>query len=92
MKRAKVTFLGDVLDTGHRFFVKQKAVELGLKGYCRQSNANQIETEIEGSSKAVDEFLRFVEQGVSLQSESNHFTIELFDTLVGYKTMQSDII
>ncbi|WP_042475586.1 acylphosphatase [Bacillus ndiopicus] len=92
MKRVRVIFSGDATGTGHRFFIKQKAFELGLKGYCILNEKNNIEAEIEGTTAAVDEFIHFVEQGVSLQAQSNRFTLEIFDSLKGYKTMKTDII
>ena len=91
-KRVKILFFGDVKDNGHRFFIKQKAIELGLKGYCELNNAQQLEVEVEGSTNAVDEFIHFAQKGVSLQAESNQFTLEIFDNLKGYKVMKSDIV
>ena len=91
-KSIKVIFFGDVKGTGHRFFIKQKAIELGLKGYCQLNSNNQLEVEVEGRTNAVDEFIHFVQKGVSLQAASNQFTLEVFDDLKGYKGMQSDIV
>lgn len=48
--------------------------------------------EVEGRTAAIDEFIHFVEKGVSIQSESNEFTLELFDDLKGYNVMESDIV
>ncbi|MFF2796429.1 acylphosphatase [Lysinibacillus xylanilyticus] len=91
-KRALIKFFGDVYGTGYRFFIKQKAIELGLKGYCKLNIQDQIEVEVEGSKKALDEFLIFVQKGVSPQADSNSFTLELFDDLKGYTRMESDIV
>ena len=91
-KRVKIIFFGDVKDNGHRFFIKQKAIELGLKGYCELNGTHQLEVEVEGSTNAVDEFIHFAQKGVSLQAESNQFTLEIFDNLKGYKVMKSDIV
>ena len=91
-KRVKIIFLGDVKDNGHRFFIKQKAIELGLKGYCELNGTHQLEVEVEGSTNAVDEFIHFAQKGVSLQAESNQFTLEIFDNLIGYRVMKSDIV
>ena len=92
MKRARILFFGDVTGTGYRFFIKQKAIELGLKGFCQLNNDNQIEVEIEGKTTAVDEFIHFVQQGVSLQSDYNGFNVEIFNDLKGYTIMKSDIV
>lgn len=91
-KRAHIIFFGDVNGTGYRFFIKQKAIELGLKGYCKFNKDKQIELEIEGKSNSIDEFLKFVEKGVSLQANSNSFQVEIFNDLKGYITMESDIV
>jgi len=91
-KRVKIIFFGDVKDNGHRFFIKQKAIELGLKGYCELNGTHQLEVEVEGSTNAVDEFIHFAQKGVSLQAQSNQFTLEIFDNLIGYKVMKSDIV
>lgn len=91
-KRVKIIFFGDVKDNGHRFFIKQKAIELGLKGYCELNGTHQLEVEVEGSTNAVDEFIHFAQKGVSLQAQSNQFTLEIFDNLKGYKVMKSDIV
>ena len=91
-KRVKLILCGDVTGTGHRFFIKQKAIELGLKGYCVLKDTRRLEVEVEGSTKAVDEFIHFVQKGVSLQAESNEFTLEIFKELKGYTTMESDIV
>jgi len=91
-KRALIKFFGDVYGTGYRFFIKQKAIELGLKGYCKLNAEDQIEVEVEGAKKAIDEFLVFVQKGVSPQADSNSFTLELYDELKGYVRMESDIV
>lgn len=92
MKRVHVLFLGDVEGTGSRFFIKQKAIELGLKGYCQLNGDNQLEVEVEGSIEAVDHFISFVQKGISIQAEQQSFRLTLFDTIIGYKTMTSDIV
>lgn len=91
-KRAHIEFFGDVHGTGYRFFVNQKAIELGLKGYCRLNAKNNIEVEVEGKAQSIDEFLSFVEKGASPQADSNSFNVELFDDCIGYTTMESDIV
>lgn len=91
-KRVKIEFFGNVKGTGHRFFIKQKAIELGLKGYCQLNNDEKLEVEVEGSINAIDEFIDFVQKGVSLQAESNQFNVQVFQDLKGYKVMKSDIV
>ena len=92
MKRAHIEFSSDIQEIGHRFFIKQKAYELGLKGFCQLKQTNVLEVEVEGKTEAVDEFIRFVVKGVSLQIESNNFTLQTYETLKGYTAMRSDIV
>lgn len=91
MKRAHIEFMGDVHGTGYRSFLNQKALELGLKGFCK-TNGQNIEVEIEGTTSAVDEFIHYIEKGISAQAETHAFKLQTFDTLVGYKRMESDIM
>lgn len=91
-KRVKIEFFGDVKGTGHRFFIKQKAIELGLKGFCQLSHNEKLEVEVEGNSKEIDEFIEFVQKGVSVQAQSNQFNVQVFNDLKGYKRMKSDIV
>lgn len=92
MKRAHFLFLGGIEGTGSRFFIKQKAIELKLKGFCELNRQNRLEVEVEGDTQAVDAFIAFVQKGVSIQAEQNGFELSIFDDLKGYKTMTSDIV
>lgn len=92
MKRAYFLFLGDIEGTGSRFFIKQKAIELKLKGFCQINDQNRLEVEVEGEASSVDDFIAFVQKGVSLQAEQNGFELSIYDDLKGYKTMTSDIV
>ena len=91
-KRVHILFFGDVEGTGYRFFIQQKAMELGLKGFCQKTENGKIEVEVEGKTNAIDEFINFVQKGVSIQSNSNAFTVETFDNLKGYTTMKSELV
>lgn len=92
MKRVHFLFLGDVEGTGSRFFIKQKAIELKLKGFCVLNEYGRLEVEVEGDESAVDEFIAFVQKGISLQAEQNGFELSIFDDLKGYKSMTSDTV
>lgn len=91
-KRAHIEFFGNVQGTGYRFFIKQKAITLGLKGYCRLNSQNKIEVDVEGKAQSIEEFLKFVQNGVSPQANLNAFTIEIFDECIGYSSMETDIL
>jgi len=91
-KRAHIQMHGDVDGVGFRFLVKQKAQSLSLKGYCRQNELQEIIIDIEGNVNQLDEFIGYIQKGVSPLSKQNAFEIEIFDHLVGYTKMETDIV
>lgn len=91
-KRAYIQMHGDVDGVGFRFLVKQKAQSLGLKGYCKQTSDKLIVIDIEGDTKQLDQFLEYIQKGVSPLSQTNAFRLELFEELKGYTSMESDIV
>lgn len=91
-KRVKIVFFGNTKGTERRFFIKQKALELGLKGYCTLNSERRLEVEVEGRTTAVDEFIVFIKKGVSSQTASNEFSLEIFKEVKGYTAMESDIV
>lgn len=91
-KRAHIVFTGKVQNHGYRFFIKQKSIEIGLKGSCYLNEHTQIEVDVEGTIEQIDQFLQFVQRGVNPQSENNSFRIELHNDLKGYTSMESDIV
>ncbi|MDI2588960.1 MULTISPECIES: acylphosphatase [unclassified Psychrobacillus] len=91
-KRAHILMHGDVDGVGFRFLVKQKAQSLSLKGYCMQNEQKDIIIDIEGDLNRLDEFIEYIQKGVSPLSKDNAFEIELFDHLKGYTKMESDIV
>lgn len=88
-KRVKFVFYGDGKKYSDRFFIKQKALELGLKGICSLNSEKQVVVEIEGRSASVDEFITFIQRGVVGTTE---LSMEIFHNLKGYTTMESDIV
>lgn len=91
-KRAYIQMHGDVDGVGFRFLVKQKAQSLGLKGICKQTKDKLIVIDIEGGTNQLEEFIEYIQRGVSPLSQTNAFRIELFDELKGYTSMESDIV
>lgn len=71
-KRALIKFFGDVYGTGYRFFIKQKAIELGLKGYCKLNAQEQIEVEVEGSKKQLTNFYYLFKRVLALRQTLTH--------------------
>lgn len=83
---------GDVDGVGFRFLVKQKAQSLSLKGYCIQNVKSKIIIDVEGDIHSLEEFIEYIQKGVSPLSKDNAFEIELFDDLKDYTIMESDIV
>lgn len=90
--RARILFTGDIDGTGYRFFLQQKGQELGLKGYIKKTDDGKIEAVVEGKEKAVAEYIRFIENGVSMQANWQEYTVEYFDTFIGYTSLHSEIV
>lgn len=91
-KRCKFIFYEDVKEIRQRFFIKRKALELGLKGYCTFNTEGQLVVEVEGRTAAVDEFILFFQKGRSHQASAKAFTLEIFKEIKGYTAMESDIV
>ncbi|MEK3977552.1 acylphosphatase [Psychrobacillus sp. FSL K6-2836] len=91
-KRAYIQMHGDVDGVGFRFLVKQKAQSLGLKGNCKQTDNKLIVIDIEGDTNRLEEFLEYIQKGVSPLSHTNAFRIEFIDELQGYTSMETDIV
>lgn len=71
-----------------RFMVRQKALELGLKGYLRVNEQKQLEIEVEGKNNSIEEFLRFIEIGENFQLTH----IQTYKHLKGYTKLEFDIV
>lgn len=91
-KRAHIVFSGDVDGTGYRFFLQQKGQELGLKGYIKKTADGKIEAVVEGKEQSIAEYIRFIENGVSMQANWQEYTVHYFDDIIGYKTLASEIV
>lgn len=83
---------GDVHGVGFRFLVKQKAQSLGLKGVCKVMENNGVFIDVEGDENSLDEFLIYIQKGVSPFTINNAFEIEIFEELKGYTSMESDVV
>ncbi|WP_342581444.1 acylphosphatase [Ureibacillus sp. FSL W7-1570] len=90
-KRMRIRTKANAADIRYRLLVRQIAMELGLKGYCRMNEDHQMEIEVEGRDQSVEEFLRFFHQERSHDNKSESISIEIFDDLKGYKKMDTDL-
>ena len=62
-KAIKVVVKGRVQGVGYRAFTHQKATQLGLKGYVRSSNGNEVEVVAEGKAESLEELVDLLETG-----------------------------
>jgi acylphosphatase len=61
--RAHVVVSGFVQGVGYRYFVFNRAVNLGLVGYVRNVFSGEVEIEIEGNRSLIEEFIKEVKVG-----------------------------
>ncbi|MGM0471990.1 MAG: acylphosphatase [Bacillota bacterium] len=59
----KVKVEGRVQGVGYRAFTHQKATKLGLKGYVRSSDGNEVEVVAEGAKEALEELIDLLREG-----------------------------
>lgn len=64
--RARVVAQGRVQGVGFRAFLRSQATRRGLSGWVRNLSDGRIETEVEGASVLVDEFIQALKSGPPL--------------------------
>lgn len=87
VKRFRITYFHENQRDDKAIFIKQIALSLGLKGFYRKMN-DTIQIEVEGKHNAIEEFLIWLQKDPGILS----FTIETFDDLKGYSTMEINIV
>lgn len=60
---AKIIVKGLVQGVGFRYFVYNRAVKLGLKGYVKNLYNEDVEIEIEGNRSLIEEFIAELKVG-----------------------------
>lgn len=63
MKLFKIKVLGEVQGVGFRFFAKQRADNLGIKGFAQNEPDGSVYIEAEGEEKALGRFLDWCKMG-----------------------------
>lgn len=63
MKSIRIFISGNVQGVFFRQFIKDKAEEIGVKGYVRNLENGRVEVAIEGENKKVDEMLKICRKG-----------------------------
>ena len=64
--RLYAVFAGTVQGVGFRYFVRNIAKEMGVKGYVRNLPDGTVEVVAEGDEQTLREFLEAIEQGPPL--------------------------
>ncbi|MDH7482292.1 MAG: acylphosphatase [Armatimonadota bacterium] len=62
-RRFRAIIRGRVQGVGFRFFARQVANDLGIKGYVRNTPDGAVEVVAEGEDSALETFLSFLRQG-----------------------------
>ncbi|MEO8215859.1 MAG: acylphosphatase [Acidobacteriota bacterium] len=81
---------GKVQGVGYRFFATRVARRLGLKGRIENLRDGSVEAQVEGDSKAIDDWIREIKEGpryaevTRIDQESRSFTgtLEDFDVKI----------
>ena len=62
---------GLVQGVNFRFYTRQKAKQLGIKGWVRNLKDGRVEVVAEGDKDAMEEFIRFLKRGPPLAKVLN---------------------
>jgi acylphosphatase len=71
MKRVRAHISGMVQGVGYRYFVQQKAQELGVVGWVKNKKDGSVETVLQGEDAAVDSLIDLCKEGPSLSNITN---------------------
>lgn len=63
IKHCVIKIYGGVQGVSFRYYAKQKAEELGITGYVRNSTAGTVDIEAEGETGVLEEFIGWCRQG-----------------------------
>jgi acylphosphatase len=63
MPRLNCIVRGRVQGVGFRYFARNEAIELGLRGWVRNLRGGDVETEVEGAKEALNKYLLRLREG-----------------------------
>jgi len=63
MKRVHIVIFGDVNGVYFRSFIKDRAIELGLKGFTRNVPIRKVEVIVEGHEAKIEKLVELCKQG-----------------------------
>lgn len=79
----KAVVKGRVQGVGYRAFTHQKATKLGLRGYVRSSDGNEVEVIAEGEKESLEQLVDLLETGPA-RAEINEVKWEWIDATDDY--------
>jgi acylphosphatase len=84
---AKVRVGGYVQGVGFRYFVKTMADKYGIKGYVKNLNTGEVETEAQGESEIVEQFIQKLKRGNSY-SQVKSFSVSYLEEKCKYSKFE----
>ena len=76
-KKLEITISGRVQGVGFRYFVLQNAIELGIKGYVRNTYNEKVEVVAVAEKSAMENFLLELRKGPRMSIVENMEIVEL---------------
>jgi len=70
-KRAEIIANGLVQGVGFRYYIYRIAIQLGLKGYCKNLYTGEVLTVVEGEKAAIEDLYKKIKIGPSHSSVKN---------------------
>ena len=64
-KQFRIIVKGRVQGVGYRWFARQAAQELGIRGYVKNLPNGDVEVAAEGDNAAIEKFIDYLKQGPS---------------------------
>ena len=71
MKSIRINIYGRVQGVGFRYFVKEKAKMLDIKGFVKNLSDRSVYVEAEGNNTDIETFVSYCNQGPSYASVKN---------------------
>ena len=72
MQRVEIIVEGHVQGIGFRYFIREHATRLGLKGYARNADDGSVEVVAEGTDDAMAELITLTRKGPALARVIKH--------------------
>ncbi len=73
----EIKVYGRVQGVGYRYFIKQKAEEIGIKGWVKNKADGSVEILAQGEPEKIENFINYCERGTSYSSVEHVNTQEV---------------